>query len=137
MNLLLCFHSVVRRLISIALVLLFGLPAISPLFALSGAAESKLPACCRKNGAHHCTMSMEQLEALASGEHFAATPSKCPMFPKAVSPAPHRDLSFNRPAVLFAEVLSHPALHRQTEAWARVALEGARQKRGPPSIRLS
>lgn len=82
-------------------------------------------------------MSTEQMEALLDGEHFISAPSKCPLFPKAIIPVPHQTLAFDQPALLFAEVLSHPALHRQTEAWARVALEGARHKRGPPSIRLS
>jgi hypothetical protein len=57
--------------------------------------------------------------------------------PRLLSPAPHHDLSFNAAALLFAEVVSHPAAHAQTEAWARVALDGARQKRGPPAVRLS
>jgi len=88
---------------------------------------------------HHCMMSVEELEAMlnGSGEHFTPVPMKCPLFPKAVSPVPHQALSFDRAALLFAEVLSRPAQSPQTEAWARVALEGARHKRGPPSVRLS
>ncbi len=126
-----------RRVLAISLVLLFGLPLVAPLFALGDTAESKLPVCCRKNGVHRCAMSFEALEALLQGEHLVAAPSKCPMFPKAVSPTAHQNLSFDQAAVLYAEVVSHPALHRQTEAWARVALEGARHRRGPPSVRLS
>ena len=128
-----------RRLTSITLLLMFGFPLIAPLFALGGTAESRLPACCRMHGKHHCMMSMEEMEALVngSGEHFTPVPMKCPLFPKAVSPVPHQALSFDRAALLFAEVLSHPAQSPQTEAWARVALEGARHKRGPPSVRLS
>lgn len=126
-----------RRLLAISLVLLFGLPLVLPLFALGDTAESKLPACCRKNGAHHCAMTMEALEALMQGQHLMAAPSKCPMFPKAVGPTAHQSLTFDQAAVLYAEVVSHPALHRQTEAWARVALEGARFRRGPPAVRLS
>jgi len=91
------------------------------------------------HGKHHCMMTVEELEAMlnGSGEHFTPVPMKCPLFPKAVSPVPHQALSFDRAALLFAEVLSHPAQSPQTEAWARVALEGARHKRGPPSVRLS
>lgn len=126
-----------RRLVSITLLLMFGFPLTAPLFALGSTTESRLPACCRIHGKHHCMMSMEELEALLNGEHFTSEPTKCPLFPKAVSPVPHQTLFFDQAALMFAEAVSHPALSRQTEAWARVALEGARHKRGPPSIRLS
>jgi hypothetical protein len=126
-----------RRLIAISLVLLFGIPLISPLFAQGPDGMTTLAACCRKNGAHKCALSMEQSAALAQGTRFSAIPDCCPQYPKAVSPAPHHDISFNAAALLFAEVVSHPATRPQTEAWARVALDGARQKRGPPAVRLS
>jgi hypothetical protein len=82
-------------------------------------------------------MSVEEMETLLYGEHFATVPTKCPLFPKAVIPIPHQTLAFDHhPALLFAEVVSHPAQHRQTEAWARIALEGAQHKRGPPVVLL-
>jgi hypothetical protein len=116
--------------------MLFSFPLISPLFALGGDAESRLPACCRRHGKHHCMMSVEEMEALLYGEHFTTEPTKCPLFPKAISPIPHQTLAFDQPGLVFAEVVSHPAQHRQTEAWARIALEGARHKRGPPVVLL-
>jgi hypothetical protein len=82
-------------------------------------------------------MSAEETEALLSGERVPSLRSQCPWFPRPASALAHQTLALEQPALLFAEVLSHPAQHRQTEAWARVALEGARHKRGPPSIRLS
>jgi hypothetical protein len=126
-----------RRLIAISLVLLFGLPLISPLFAQGPDGITTLATCCRKNGAHKCVLTMEQAAALVQGTHFSAIPDCCPQYPKAVSPAPHHDLSFNAASLIFAEAVSHPTGHSQTEAWARVALDGARQKRGPPAVRLS
>jgi hypothetical protein len=126
-----------RRMIAISLVVFFGLPLISPLFALGPEGMSTLAACCRRNGAHKCALTMEQATALTQGTHFNPVPDCCPQYPKAISPAPHHYLSFNAAALLFAEVVSHPATHAQTEAWARIALDGARQKRGPPAVRLS
>ena len=81
-------------------------------------------------------MSVEEMEALLYGEHLTAVPTRCPLFPKAVSPVPHQTLAFDHPALVFAEILSHPALHWQAEAWARVELEGARHQRGPPARSL-
>ena len=126
-----------RRLLAISLALLFGLPLVAPLFALGSDAEANLPACCRRNGAHHCAMTAEQAEAALQGTHVSAPPMRCPAYPKAVSPSRHLDLSLDAAALTFAEAVSHPAIRRQTEAWARVALDGARQKRGPPAVRLS
>jgi hypothetical protein len=77
-------------------------------------------------------MSAEEQAELLNGLHFNTVHSQCPMFPRALTAAHHEPLCLVRAAMLFAEAVSHPALHRQTEAWARVALQGARYKRGPP-----
>lgn len=51
----------VRRCISMLLLLLFGLPFVSSLVAASGLTpDAGVPACCRRNGVHHCTMSMAE-----------------------------------------------------------------------------
>jgi len=126
-----------RKSLSILLLAVFGLPFVSPLLDMTAGAESNLPACCRRNGAHHCMMSAEQMEALLHGDHFTVIHSKCPLYPKANTTAHHPDYSFVPSAVVFTEGLSAPETLRQIEAWARVALEGARQKRGPPTVRLS
>ena len=81
-------------------------------------------------------MSVEEMDALLYAEHLTTVPTRCPLFPKAVIPIPHQTLAFYHPALLFSEVVSHPAQHRQTEAWARIALEGAQHKRGPPVVLL-
>ncbi len=82
-------------------------------------------------------MSAGEMAGLEVGDHFRAQRSKCPMFPKALAPAHHETLSLHPLLLMYAAVLSHPAQFHQVEAWARVALDGARQKRGPPSFRLS
>jgi hypothetical protein len=81
-------------------------------------------------------MSVEEVETLLYGEHFATVPTKCPLFPKAISPIPHQTLGFDQPGLVFAEVVSHPAQHRQIKEWTRIALEGAQHKRGPPVVLL-
>ena len=127
-----------RRSLSILLMLFVGLPLISPLLALSPDVESLLPACCRRQGVHHCASMMDpgQATALAQKHHLTAPMDCCPAYPKAISQSRHQDLSFNTSIALRA-VVSHSAMHQQTEARARIALDGARQKRGPPATRLS
>ena len=126
-----------RRILAITLLIAFGSPFVLPLLAATPAAQSALPACCRRNGAHHCAITMAMAAEGLSGAHFYAPPDRCPMFPKAVAPVRSQQLTFNIPALLFAEVVSHPAIRRQTEARARVALDLSRQKRGPPTASLS
>jgi hypothetical protein len=122
----------VRRVLSFTLLLLFSLPLISPVLALTASSDGILPACCRRNGAHHCT-SMTRSPQLGSGTSLSAIPQHCPAYPAAVTPIRHHDLSFQAASLIFAEIVSHPTVKLQTEARARVALDISRQKRGPPT----
>jgi hypothetical protein len=112
------------------LLLVFSLPLISPLFALAAGSDANLPACCRRNGAHHCTSMTRALPG--AGVNLSAMPQCCPAYPAIAAPAPHGHLSFQAESLIFAEIVSHPAIKPQTEARARVALDRSRQKRGPP-----
>jgi len=115
------------------LVLLFSLPLISPLLALSAGSEANLPVCCRRNGAHRCMMLMQSAGSSAPGVNISAIPQKCPACPAVVTPVRHGDLSIHTASLIFAEIVSHPAIKKQTIARARIALDRSRQQRGPPS----
>ncbi len=67
------------------------------------------------------------------GTHISAPPMHCPSYPQAVTSAQHQDLTVGSAALFYAEGSSHPSMRMQVEAWARVALDGAWHKRGPPS----
>ena len=123
----------VRRLISLTLLLLFSLPLISPVLALAATSDVNLPACCRRNGAHHCTMKTQQAEPASPELRSTALSERCPAFPAAVTSVPHGDLFLQTASLIFAEIVSHPSVRPQTQARARVALDLSRQKRGPPA----
>jgi hypothetical protein len=125
------YNNGVRRLLSIVLLVIFSFPLISPVLALTSGSDASLPACCRRGGAHHC-MLMRTAESTGSAVSLTATPPRCPAFPAVVTPVKHGDLSFHAASLIFAEIVSHPAVRTQTEARARVALDRSRQKRGPP-----
>jgi hypothetical protein len=112
-------------------------PLFTTLFALTAQGEQRLPACCRRGGAHHCMEAMQKLESAGDGLQVGAIHAPCPFYPHAVVSVSHAEPALVAASLLFAEVVSHPALHAQTEAWARVAEEGARHKRGPPAVRPS
>jgi hypothetical protein len=101
--------------------------------ALTAGSEASLPACCRRNGAHHCAGTMQSAQSPASGIHLSPVPQHCPAYPAVVTQIRHGDLSYNHAALTFAEIVSHPAIKLQTEARARVSLDRASQKRGPPT----
>jgi hypothetical protein len=122
----------VRRVLSFTLLLLFSLPLISPVLALTAGSDANLPACCRRNGTHHCTSMTRSPQLPGSVASLSAIPQRCPAYPAVVTSVRHGDLSFHTASLFFAEIVSHPSIKLQTEARARVALDLSRQKRGPP-----
>jgi len=120
-----------RRGLSIFLILLFGLGPLAA--ALPARAESRLPACCRRNGEHHCAM--DAIQVLQSGTDGAfSSPARCPLYPanQPASVKPVHALA-PKPAAL-------PALRKQehTQAASRVRITDGplctRASRGPPAI---
>jgi hypothetical protein len=75
-----------RKALSILLLAMFCLPAITPLFALQAQEDANLPACCRRHGKHHCMMSMQDRQAMTASQdpQFAAPTEKCPYAPSMV-----------------------------------------------------
>ncbi len=124
-----------RRLLGITLLLLFSLPLISPALALPASSGANLPACCRRNGAHHCMGNMQQASS-GPGIHLTRIPQRCPAYPAAITQVRHGDLSLHTASLISAEIVSHPSLKSQTSARARVALDRSRHKRGPPRLNL-
>lgn len=124
-----------RKLLAITLLALWGLPLVQPLFAATGGSEANLPACCRRNGKHHCMMSMAERSQFASRDpQFSAPVEKCPYCPMAaVAPSGN---TFLPPLtqMIFADLMAHPAVIEQTESKLRISLHRSRQKRGPPQL---
>jgi hypothetical protein len=125
-------HSV-RRVLTFTLLLLFSLPLISPLLALTASSDANLPACCRRNGVHHCTSMTRSPQLPGSETSLSAIPQHCPAYPAVITQVRHGDLSFHAASLIFAGIVSHPSVKTQTLARARVALDSSCQKRGPPS----
>jgi hypothetical protein len=102
--------------------------------AALAAAESNLPACCRRNGKHRCAMGAERSQP-ASGPSFAAVWKVCASFPAAITaPATARAAVHTAPAVLFAPHVSHRATLCHSESRYCAAFRRCRQMRGPPSL---
>ena len=125
-----------RRLISILLLAVFGLPFLLPMLAMGQDAEAGLPACCRRNGKHHCMMSMDERGKLVVSHdpQFQAPAEKCPYCPSSVAPAQPNPLAAPMTAAaIFGDLVSHPTGFAQTEAKRRISRDRSNGKRGPPT----
>lgn len=130
--------DMLRKLIAIALLAVFGLPLASSLFALTPRSQSNLPACCRRDGKHHCMMSMaERNRIFGTKPEFSAPLEKCPYCPAAIL-SNHRSADFVPPSrhMIYAGLVSHPAVVVQAECQQRISRDRAHGKRGPPASSL-
>lgn len=125
-----------KRAVALMLMVIYGLALATPLLAYaSGDPESKLPACCRRNGSHHCAISDAYQRQMASdGPAFAAPPQHCPFYPQHAQQSRIQAVlaALSAQSLICASVESHPACHAQTEALSRIAFDRSRLKRGPP-----
>jgi len=119
-----------RRLLAAVLVVAFFSPLIAPVFTAS-INEADLPACCRRNGMHHCMM-YRMAMGLAPWP-YRTVQDKCPYSPFAHLSILlfHGYFSHERPfAAAHSAVLA--ARIREAEAGYRISFSRSRQKRGPP-----
>lgn len=126
--------SLMRRALAVLLVVAFSLPLIAPAL-VSFSIESSLPACCRRNGAHHCAMMQAMSVNVSSRTRtIGATCPYAPFSHEALM-MPHARSSGRMPSAV-AAVAGPAALVRDVEAGYRISFERSRQKRGPPSLAL-
>ncbi len=93
--------------------------------------ESRLPACCRKNGKHHCAMGDEP--SAHATETSVSAPACCPNLP---SPLASATETFAAIPSSGATSLALSAERRATQARIEIARASDRRvhpKRGPPS----
>ena len=102
-----------RRALSIWLLLLFGLGPLAAVLPASD--DARLPACCRRNGAHHCAMTAQMAAVLArmmaqdTTPGFTA-PATCPNYPGSIVALVTPD------AALAASSLSLPGMTARAHA---------------------
>ena len=126
-----------KRGVSILMVLFFGLGPLSAVRKPDG--DARLPACCRRNGAHHCAMSDEAIARAvqaAGAMPVLIAPAHCPFYPGSV-PATFKSChafvvtataSFAIVAGAHSPIAHQPALLRRP-VWTHAG-------RGPPNPTL-
>jgi hypothetical protein len=109
-----------------------ALSVLLPFLSLLANLESNLPPCCRRNGSHRCAMRMMP-GPIDEGTAFRTAASRCP-FQKALTPACRLTLFPANSAMVYAAILSHPAVHLQTVVTGLIAKNRSHLKRGPPFL---
>ena len=125
-----CTLIAMHRVSATLLIVLFGLSLIGPAVSASDE-ESKLPACCRRGGQHHCAMQAGKSESSSSP---ALNTARCSRFPLPSSVPANRIVTLVgtiRP--VFAGFVSRAAYRPQVRSICRISYSCACQKRGPPS----
>ncbi|MGA3264756.1 MAG: hypothetical protein ABSC47_12010 [Terracidiphilus sp.] len=119
-----------RRIIALALTMIFSCMLIAPLFGPD--ADANLPPCCRRNGKHHCMMrAMERLSGKRKG--FSSVSEKCPCLPASTCAVYSPTYDSKAAQQFCAEVVRHPACVAQTETRYQLCFLRGHPKRGPPS----
>jgi hypothetical protein len=133
-----------RRILSILVTLALGLgPAMAAIPANALASgwtgkieESRLPACCRRNGKHHCAMTSTGQTAEATGKTGEMTVSandSCPLMPQTLaSTAPSVAALVHAAASSALPPTEAPAPHGNAAA-AHMSEQRSWPKRGPPA----
>jgi hypothetical protein len=125
------YNHFMRRLLAILLLCLFGLPMASQLFAATADQDAGLPACCRRNGTHHCSRTQHQS---SQETQVTALRETCPAYPAATTSIRHNEVSFLEASPVFAgnPVSSTEVLLSVT--LPKAVLDQSRRERGPPSF---
>lgn len=123
-----------RRTICLGLILLFWL---GPLAAVLPAnSELRLPACCRRHGAHHCAMSAEMATKAAQSSYSSApaltVPAHCSSFPDYILPSTGTIEALAASPLSFPVLLAKPHSPAAIRAAARLSALRTRANRGPP-----
>ena len=121
-----------RRLLAILLLAAFGLPTAAPLLAQGQDLDSNLPACCRRNGAHHCALGMA-----AQNNNAPTVSGRCPAFPQQIAVATLIPVAFlpTQPSIKLPITTQSAVAHAETQR--HLSRERTHHTRGPPANNLA
>ena len=123
-----------RRFVSIFMILLFWLGPLATI--LPANAESRLPACCRRHGAHHCALSAEMAakaeDASPGSTPVLTAPLHCPNFPDAIAATTTPVHALAASSVNLPVLLATAHSPEASRTAARLSQIRTRAGRGPP-----
>jgi len=127
------YHDPVRRLIATALLALFSISLLSPLFAANF--DTSVPACCRRDGKHRC--SMRPAHASSESGPGARENDRCPLYQQIfLSQSRAPVAAAPQTSSLFVSDRSRSLDVRFDSVSSSIASLSAHLQRGPPSFSL-
>jgi hypothetical protein len=131
------YNVSLRRALAILLLFAFSVPLI-PLTVSAHDAAPQLPACCRKDGKHGCSMKGMTDPGKQSSRASIKSPSRCASFPTAVFvTAGGKAVAPPASSGIAPEIFEPFSAAEQAETHWRISFSRAWQKRGPPPSLLS
>ena len=122
-----------RRILAIALLIAFGSPFVAPLFAATSDPEASLPACCRRHGTHHCSMTVAMMAMLAASSGPSLTSTPCPFYPTAAAPVRIVTAFFSAPPLTTVDLRRDPSPPAHSSLHAPALAIASQSTRGPPA----
>jgi hypothetical protein len=123
-----------RRVLSILLMACFALGPLTA--ALQADDDSRLPACCRRHGAHHCVMSAADTGAAmgAKADPALSAPLQCPYYPRSVARSTATGVALVADRQHAAQTIEARRATAASQPMTLSASARAHSVRGPPSI---
>jgi hypothetical protein len=118
-----------RRILAITLLIAFGSPLVLPLFAAPLDPQHNLPACCRRNGAHHCNGLMA---SAGSGPALQSPP--CPNYPSPATLVSLNAAALAAPTAFATEIVVTIARPGAIRPRAQITILSSNLLRGPPTL---
>ena len=118
-----------RRILAITLLIAFGSPLVLPALASPTDSQRNLPACCRRNGVHHCNGLMLSAN---SGPAFHTPP--CPNYPSPATPVSLFTASLAAPTAFAIEIVVTSAPPATVRPRTQISILSSNLLRGPPTL---
>jgi hypothetical protein len=99
--------------------------------------ESRLPACCRRNGKHHCAMGSEASQAAdSSGETTVSALDSCPFMPHALTATAPSVIAIAASAANSLALASELRVEQGVGPAAQMSARRSWSQRGPPEVQI-
>ena len=118
----------IRRVVAAALMVTFTVPLLMLLYA---GRHNSLPACCRRDGKHRCTMAMEATGWTSAGPVFRNALPDCPFRSHPSHPSGAKTAS--KITVTSVRLLTNGAIHHKPRIVHSSFNHSLKPSRGPPA----
>ena len=126
--------AVMRRAAATVLFAVLAVPILLPLYAFRNSdPDSQLPACCRRDGKHHCGMAAAEQTSDSSPALRASSP-RCPFWLSRVTVSRNPKFQLAASSLFYGDLARHPAFSPQAYIHLVVSEKNTHHKRGPPFL---